>query len=87
MFGLNTAVRSLATGVASSVDSLARTTVGSLALVEKAVERRLDSDYQKIKGASLKMEALKDVQETAKSCGFTSVEAGVEAYNSLIAKL
>ena len=87
MFGINTMVRSVATGVAASVDSISRTAVGSLALVEKAVERRLDSDYQEIKGASLKMEALKDVTETAKSCGFSSVEEGVDAYSTLVAKL
>lgn len=87
MFGLNTAVRSIATGISSSVDSVARTTVGSLALVEMAVQRRLDKDHQELKGAALKMETLKDVSETAKSCGFTSVEEGIDAYNALIAKL
>lgn len=74
MFGLNTAVRSIATGVSSSVDSASRTIVGSLALVETAVTRRLDEKVQKAKTLQLRAEVYKDVQETAKSTGFTSVD-------------
>ncbi len=74
MFGLNTMVRSVATGVASSVDSASRTVVGSLALVETAVTRRLDEKVQKAKTLQLRAEIYKDVQETAKSTGFTSVD-------------
>lgn len=73
MFGLNTAVRSIATGVASSVDSASRTFVGSLAIVETAVTRRLDEKVQKAKTLQLRAEIYKDVQETAKSVGFASV--------------
>lgn len=74
MFGLNTMVRSVATGVASSVDSASRTVVGSLALVETAVTRRLDEQVQKAKTLQLRAEIYKDVQETAKSTGFQSVD-------------
>lgn len=74
MFGLNTAVRSIATGVASSVDSASRTFVGSLAIVETAVTRRLDEKVQKAKTLQLRAEIYKDVQETAKSTGFSSVD-------------
>ena len=74
MFGLNTMVRSVATGVASSVDSASRTVVGSLALVETAVTRRLDEQVQKAKTLQLRAEIYKDVQETAKSIGFKSVD-------------
>lgn len=74
MFGLNTMVRSVATGVASSVDSASRTVVGSLALVETAVTRRLDEKVQKAKTLQLRAEIYKDVQETAKSTGFQSVD-------------
>ena len=73
MFGINTMIRSVATGVAASVDSLSRTTVGSLSLVETAVTRRLDEKVQKAKTLQLRAEIYKDVQDTAKSTGFTSV--------------
>lgn len=74
MFGLNTAIRSVATGVAASVDSASRTFVGSLTLVETAVTRRLDEKVQKARTLQLHAEIYKDVQETAKSTGFQSVD-------------
>lgn len=87
MFGLNNAIRSIATGTASSVDSLARTTVGSLALVEKAVTRRLDENYQKRKVLALNLESIKDLHETAKSCGFPSIEDGIKEIERIDALL
>lgn len=83
MFGINTAIRSLATGASASIDSTARTIVGSLALVEQAVERRLDPKYQARKNLALNLESIKDLQETAKSCGFNTIEEGIEAINKI----
>lgn len=87
MFGLNTAVRSIATGISSSVDSLSRTTVGSLALVETAVTRRLDEKVQKAKTLQLHAEIYKDVQETAKSTGFSSVDEMKEKVSTFMNSL
>lgn len=87
MFGLNTAVRSIATGISSSVDSASRTVVGSLALVETAVTRRLDEKVQKAKTLQLRAEVYKDVQETAKSTGFTSVDEMKQEVNNFFDSL
>nr|DAT94268.1 MAG TPA: hypothetical protein [Caudoviricetes sp.]DAX34550.1 MAG TPA: hypothetical protein [Caudoviricetes sp.] len=87
MFGLNTAIRSVATGVAASVDSASRTFVGSLTLVETAVTRRLDEKVQKAKTLQLHAEIYKDVQETAKSTGFTSVEEMKDKVSSFMDSL
>lgn len=83
MFGINNAIRSIATGTASSVDSLARTTVGSLALAEKAVTRRLNEKYQKRKDLALNMESIKDLKETAKSCGYNTLEEAIDEINRI----
>lgn len=87
MFGLNNAIRSIATGTASSVDSLARTTVGSLALVEQSVTRRLDENYQKRKTLALNMESIKDLKETAKSCGYNTLEEAIDEIERIDALL
>lgn len=85
MFGLNTAVRSLATGVASSVDSASRTFVGTLALAEKAIERRLDSDVQNSKTVQLRLEAVKDMKETAKAVGHNDLATAINEAEDIFA--
>ena len=85
MFGLNNALRSVATGISSSVDSVARTTVGSLALAEKAIARRLDDDVQNAKITALRLEAVKDLKECAKSVGHTDLATAIKESEDIFA--
>ncbi len=87
MFGINNAIRSVATGIATSVDSTARTAVGGLALIELAVNRRLDSDYQNTKTESLRLEAIKDLKETAKSVGHSDVLSAIKEADEIFAAI
>jgi len=85
MFGLNNAIRSIATGTASSVDSVARSIVGTFALAEKAIERRLDADVQNAKTTALRLEAIKDLKETAKSVGHTDLSTSIKESEDIFA--
>lgn len=87
MFGLNTMIRSVATGVAASVDSASRTFVGTLAIAEEAIERRSTEFARASRTAQYEMELTKDLEESARALGHKSVEDGVNHVNNVKALL
>lgn len=87
MFGINNAIRSVATGISVSVDSAARTAVGGLSMLEEAVKRRSTEFAIATRTAQYELEITKDLEEASKSLGHKDLAEGIAHVNNVKALL